>query len=46
MMAKAVRVILSPEAEEVYKYLNEQAASSKIERILLRRSMSGGLYGV
>ena len=32
---KAVRVILSPEAEEVYKYLNEKAASSKIERSIL-----------
>ncbi len=46
MMTKAVRVILSPEAEEVYKYLNEQAANSKIERTILRRSMSGGLYGI
>lgn len=42
MMAKAVRVILSPDAEEVYKYLNEQAASSKNERTILRR----GLYGI
>ncbi len=32
---KNVRVILSPEAEEVYKYLNQQAPSSKIERSIL-----------
>ena len=32
---KAVRVILSPEAEEVYKYLNEQAPKSKAERSIL-----------
>lgn len=31
---KTVRVILSPEAEEVYKYLNEHAAHSKRERAL------------
>lgn len=29
---KTVRVVLSPEAEEVYKYLNEHAAHSKSER--------------
>lgn len=29
---KTVRVILSPEAEEVYKYLNEHAAHSKTEQ--------------
>ncbi|MBU0591736.1 hypothetical protein KKF81_05120 [Candidatus Micrarchaeota archaeon] len=29
---KTVRVILSPEAEEVYKYLNEHAEHSKRER--------------
>lgn len=33
---KKVRIILSPEAEEVYKYLSEQAATSKIERGILR----------
>lgn len=32
---KKVRVIFSPEAEEVYKYLNEQASSSKIEKSIL-----------
>ena len=32
---KTVRVIFSPEAETVYKYLNEQAASSKVERSIL-----------
>ena len=32
---KAVRVVLSPEAEEVYKYLNEQASKSKAERSIL-----------
>lgn len=33
---KAVRVILSPEAEEVYDYLNKQSENSKIERTILR----------
>jgi len=32
---KRVKVILSPEAEEVYKYLNEKAPSSKMERSIL-----------
>jgi len=32
---KIVRVILSAEAEEVYKYLNEQAPDSKTEKIIL-----------
>ena len=32
---KTVRVVFSPEAETVYKYLNEQAASSKIEKSIL-----------
>lgn len=32
---KKVRVKLSPEAEQVYKYLNEQAKTSKIERSIL-----------
>ena len=32
---KTIRVILSPEAEEVYKYLNEQAPTSKNERMIL-----------
>ena len=32
---KITRVIFSPEAESVYKHLNEQAASSKIERSIL-----------
>lgn len=33
---KEVRVILSPEAKEVYKYLNEQAPKSKTERTILK----------
>jgi hypothetical protein len=33
---KTVRVILSPDAEEVYKYLNEKAPNSKIERSILK----------
>ncbi|MBR9683400.1 hypothetical protein GOV03_02570 [Candidatus Woesearchaeota archaeon] len=32
---KTIRVIFSPEAEEVYYYLNEQAPSSKTERMIL-----------
>lgn len=32
---KTVRVILSPEAEEVYKYINEHAAHSKSEQTFL-----------
>ena len=32
---KIVKVILSPEAEEVYKYLNKEAANSKTERMIL-----------
>ena len=32
---KKVRVILSPDAEEVYKYLNEQASKSKTEKMIL-----------
>ena len=32
---KTIRIKLSPEAEEVYKYLNEQAPTSKIERSIL-----------
>lgn len=32
---KKIRLVLSPEAEEVYKYLNEQAPKSKIERMIL-----------
>ena len=33
---KQTRVVLSPEAEEVYKYLNERAPTSKIERSILK----------
>jgi len=33
---KTVRVVLSPEAEEVYGYLNEKAATSKNERMILK----------
>lgn len=32
---KLVKIILSPEAEEVYKYLNEQAPKSKTEQSIL-----------
>ncbi len=32
---KEVRVILSEDAEEAYKYLNERASESKIERSIL-----------
>ncbi len=32
---KTVRVILSPEAEEVYNHINKEALNSKIERSLL-----------
>jgi len=32
---KEVHVVLSPEAEEVYYYLNEQAPKSKIEHSIL-----------
>ncbi len=34
-MKKKVRVIFSPEAEEVYKYLNEVAPNSKVDRSIL-----------
>lgn len=33
---KTIRVKLSPEAEEVYRYLNEEARSSKTENMILR----------
>lgn len=32
---KKVRVILSPEAEEVYNHLNQEAPKSKIENTIL-----------
>ena len=32
---KTIRVILSPEAEEVYTYLNREAVNSKTERTIL-----------
>ncbi len=34
-MSKRVRVILSPDAEEVYRFLNEKAPSAKLERSIL-----------
>lgn len=34
-MNKPVRVVLSPDAEEVYKRLNAEAANSKLERSIL-----------
>ena len=33
---KQVRIILSPEAEEVYKHLNQEAENSKQERMILK----------
>lgn len=33
---KEVRVIMSPEAKEVYKYLNEESINSKTERMILK----------
>src|SRR3989338_3214859 len=32
---KTIRIVLSPEAEEVYKYLNEESTYSKTERAIL-----------
>ncbi len=32
---KKIKVILSPDAEEVYKYLNQQSKVSKIEKSIL-----------
>ena len=32
---KEVRIILSPEAKEVFEYLNQEAETSKIERSIL-----------
>ena len=32
---KSIKVILSPEAEEVYKHLNAEAQKSKVERSIL-----------
>ena len=34
---KEVRVILLPEAEEVYKKLNEESENSKQSRMILKR---------
>ncbi|MBU1197617.1 hypothetical protein KJ765_03825 [Candidatus Micrarchaeota archaeon] len=34
-MNKTVRVVLSPEAEKVYRYLNERAPKSKRDRSIL-----------
>ena len=33
---KQMRVRLSPEAEEVYKYINQHASTSKLERMILK----------
>src|SRR3989344_3316424 len=33
---KPVKIVLSPEAEEVYKYLNQEAENSKQERMILK----------
>lgn len=35
-MKKSVRIVLSPEAEEVYRYLNKEAPTSKQERMILK----------
>ena len=32
---KKIEIVLSPEAQKVYKYLNEQAPTSKTERSIL-----------
>jgi len=32
---KKIRVIFSPDAEEVYKHLNEEALKSKMDKTLL-----------
>ena len=34
-MNKKIRVIFSKEAEEVYKYLNQESENSKTERMIL-----------
>ena len=34
-MPKEIKIILSPEAKEVYDYLNQKAENSKIERSIL-----------
>lgn len=33
---KKIRIVLSPEAEEIYNYLNKQSQTSKIEKAILR----------
>ncbi|MFH1445695.1 MAG: hypothetical protein ABIF08_04445 [Nanoarchaeota archaeon] len=33
---KAIRIKLSPEAEEVFRYLNKEAPDSKTERMILK----------
>lgn len=33
---KTIRVKLSPEAEEIYNYLNQEAPTSKTERMILK----------
>ena len=35
-MKKEIRAILSPEAKEVYEYLNREALNSKTERMILK----------
>ena len=35
-MNKLIRIILSPEAQEVYAYLNKEAPNFKTERIIFR----------
>ena len=33
---KIIKVIFSPEAEEVYRYINEESKNAKMERMLLK----------
>jgi len=33
---KRIRIKLSPDAEEVYRYLNRQAPNSRLERMILK----------
>jgi hypothetical protein len=36
MIGKSVRIVLSPEAREVFEYLNREAGRSKSERMILK----------
>ena len=44
---KRVRVVLSPEAEEVYRHLNAKAQASKLERSIfnaINKKVGEGLF--